>query len=269
MSAYFKDYYNILGIPNTASLSTIDIAYRRLALRYHPDLNHAAGATEKMQLVNEAYMVLRNPVKRAKYDQEYRLYIRPVNTSSHTYRREYVYQKSPSYSSSPVAPARPAPVPPREVHEEEPLVLFMLDGNIYAFNIYDVENIVWMQEIQVHPEAPEFIDGVITIRGNQTLPIIDLRRHLGLEKADPTRSTRVIILKLNGIRLGVVVDSIEKYTNFPARDIQAPPLLPYGMEIDFIRGVLYIGMQPIILFDVLGLLSTEEMASLRSFSLKL
>lgn len=64
-----RDLYDILGVSKTASESEIKSAYRKAALKWHPDKNKEAGATEKFKEVNEAYEVLSNKDKRAKYDQ--------------------------------------------------------------------------------------------------------------------------------------------------------------------------------------------------------
>ncbi len=65
----FKDYYKILGVPRDADQETIRKAYLRLARKYHPDVNKSPGAEEKFKEINEAYEVLRDPEKRAKYDR--------------------------------------------------------------------------------------------------------------------------------------------------------------------------------------------------------
>jgi curved DNA-binding protein len=69
MSVEFKDYYNALGVSRDADKETIHRAYRKLARKYHPDLNKDPGAEEKFKDINEAYEVLKDPEKRSKYDQ--------------------------------------------------------------------------------------------------------------------------------------------------------------------------------------------------------
>ncbi|SMC25382.1 curved DNA-binding protein [Desulfacinum hydrothermale DSM 13146] len=69
MAVKFKDYYDILGVSRKATQDEIQRAYRKLARKYHPDVNKDPGAEEKFKEVNEAYEVLKDPEKRAKYDQ--------------------------------------------------------------------------------------------------------------------------------------------------------------------------------------------------------
>ncbi len=65
----FKDYYQIIGVPKTASDDEIKRAYRKLARKYHPDVSKEAGAEAKFKEINEAYEVLKDPEKRKAYDQ--------------------------------------------------------------------------------------------------------------------------------------------------------------------------------------------------------
>jgi len=65
----YKDYYKILGVPRNATQEEIQRAYRKLARKYHPDVNKSPEAEEKFKEINEAYEVLRDPEKRKKYDQ--------------------------------------------------------------------------------------------------------------------------------------------------------------------------------------------------------
>lgn len=69
MAATFKDYYQTLGVDRNAKQEDIQRAYRKLARKYHPDINKAADAEQRFKEVNEAYQVLKDPEKRKKYDQ--------------------------------------------------------------------------------------------------------------------------------------------------------------------------------------------------------
>jgi curved DNA-binding protein len=69
MAVQYKDYYEILGVSRDASKDEIQRAYRKLARKFHPDLNKGAGSEEKFKEINEAYEVLKDPAKREKYDQ--------------------------------------------------------------------------------------------------------------------------------------------------------------------------------------------------------
>ena len=68
MAVTFQDYYSILGVPREISQKELQRAYRKLARKYHPDVNTAPGSEEKFKKINEAYGVLKDPDKRKKYD---------------------------------------------------------------------------------------------------------------------------------------------------------------------------------------------------------
>src|SRR5690606_26142069 len=65
----YKDYYKVMGLPRTATQAQIKAAHRKLSRKYHPDLNKDPGAEEQFKDVAEAYQVLKDPEKRAAYDQ--------------------------------------------------------------------------------------------------------------------------------------------------------------------------------------------------------
>jgi curved DNA-binding protein len=69
MSVSFKDYYAVLGVARSADADAIQRAYRMLARKHHPDIDKSAGATKRFQELQEAYEVLKDPEKRARYDQ--------------------------------------------------------------------------------------------------------------------------------------------------------------------------------------------------------
>ena len=101
-----KDYYQILGISRNASSEEIKSAYRKLANKYHPDVSTDKDANEKMAEINEAYQTLRDPEKRAQYDQfgeaasqfqdgsNSESYYKP-NSNYYEYNRGYFYSKGP------------------------------------------------------------------------------------------------------------------------------------------------------------------------------
>lgn len=70
----FVDYYGILEINETATLREIKSAFRQRAIKWHPDRNHGNDTTKKMQVINEAYLVLKDEEARSRYDREYQLF---------------------------------------------------------------------------------------------------------------------------------------------------------------------------------------------------
>lgn len=88
----FKDYYKTLGVDRTADQKAISGAYRRLARRFHPDVNKDKGAEDRFKEINEAYQVLGKPDQRAKYDQLFEAYQRGGVDWQQTFGRGGTYQ---------------------------------------------------------------------------------------------------------------------------------------------------------------------------------
>jgi len=84
----FKDYYAILEIDRQSSQDEIKTAYRLLSKKWHPDLNPEKDVTRKMQDINEAYAILKDPVKKARYDFEYDNYYRTEQAKHEEKQRE-------------------------------------------------------------------------------------------------------------------------------------------------------------------------------------
>ena len=99
---------------------------------------------------------------------------------------------------------------------------FVIDKNLFAVPISDVEQIVSMQEIVSVPEYPEYIKGVINMRG-RIIPVIDVRLRLGKEQKDYENMTCIIIVNVNSQQVGFIVDRVSEVTNIPYNMISAPP----------------------------------------------
>lgn len=84
----FKDYYKILENQQTASLEEIKIAFKKQAVKWHPDRNLDTDTTEKMQEINEAYLILKDKDARERYDREYLRYKEFTSKSSRFYSQE-------------------------------------------------------------------------------------------------------------------------------------------------------------------------------------
>lgn len=140
---------------------------------------------------------------------------------------------------------------------EEHLVLFTLGDECYAVDIGDIWEINTMQKITWVPRVPSFIEGVINLRG-EIIPVMDLRKRLGLPSRAPDRSTRIMVTETAHNRVGLIVDSVREVLKLSGAVIK--PASELGMLIDekFVRGVAQKDEQLVVLIDLKRLLDEDE-----------
>lgn len=137
---------------------------------------------------------------------------------------------------------------------------FALGAEEYGIDILKVQEIRCYERVTHIVNAPEFIKGVINLRGI-IVPIIDLRLKFNLGSADYTAFTVVIILNLNSRVLGVVVDSVSDVIQLEAEEIrEAPSLSSVDLDAQFIRGLATLNERMVILMDIEALMSSRDMA---------
>ena len=116
------------------------------------------------------------------------------------------------------------------------LVTFRLGTGEYAIDIMQAKEIIKMEKITLIPNAPDFVEGVINLRGN-IIPIIDLKKRFHLEEADGDKNTGIIIVKIDDIDMGIIIDAISKVVSIATADIQPPPSMLSGIGQKYIKGV--------------------------------
>ena len=176
---------------------------------------------------------------------------------------EFVASTEPSLSE-PSEPAQ-APVPGTYIatkgHEEQ-LVIFTLAREHYGVDIGAVESIIRMQTITAVPRAPSFIEGLTNLRGT-VLPVIDLRRRFGLLVEEETKDTRIVVVEIDGMTVGIVVDGVSEVLHVPEEDIEPPSSIVSTVDSAFITGIAKVDERLIILLNLSKVLSARERASLQ------
>ena len=123
-----------------------------------------------------------------------------------------------------------------EAGEQMELISFRLAQETYAIRLTHVQQIIKLREITLFPRAPEYILGVVSLRG-LVIPIFDLRRRLGLATREPTRETRIVVAMQGTKVIGLIVDRIEQVVRLPAGTIEPPPPILGDLEAEFIEGI--------------------------------
>lgn len=134
------------------------------------------------------------------------------------------------------------------------MVSFDIGTEEYAVDILGVQEIIRMVEVTNVPKAPHYVEGVINLRG-KVIPIIDLRLRFGLPSAERTKETRIVVVDVNRIILGLIVDSVSEVLRIPVGQIEPPPGGKPGSS-EFHRGVGKIDNRLLILLDLERLLAT-------------
>ncbi len=133
------------------------------------------------------------------------------------------------------------------------LVSFTLKDEEYAVDILNVQEINRVTEITQVPNAPHYVEGVINLRG-KVMPVINLRKKFGIEEKETDDTSRIIIMDIDGVTNGLIVDSVSEVLRIPADTVEPPPQISSGLNSRFIKGIAKFENRLIILIDINKLL---------------
>ena len=142
---------------------------------------------------------------------------------------------------------------------------FSMADEEYGIGILKIKEIIGMMPVTSVPQTPEFVKGVINLRG-KVIPVIDLRLRFAMEPIDYTDRTCIIVVEIGGqsgtIMIGIVVDSVSEVLNIKGQDIEDTPTFGIRLNTDYILGMAKMEGGVKILLDIDRVLSTEEVAVL-------
>lgn len=146
-------------------------------------------------------------------------------------------------------------------NEDLQCVTFDLNGETYALDVMRVQEVLRVGEISPVPGAPEYVLGIINLRG-KVVTVIDARLRLGLSYAENTDLSRIIVLEAAGQDVGILVDGVAEVVQIPRGDIDPSPSVGNEEAARYIEGVASRDKELVIVVDVDKLLSEEEWAEL-------
>jgi purine-binding chemotaxis protein CheW len=126
---------------------------------------------------------------------------------------------------------------------------FRLGDEEYGLEILKVQEIIGLMRVTPVPQTPAYIRGVINLRG-KVIPVVNLRLKFGMASAEDTDHTCVIVVEVEGNRVGIIVDDVCEVLDIEAKDIEPPPPMGHAMEQDFILGMGKVGERVKILLDI-------------------
>ncbi len=137
------------------------------------------------------------------------------------------------------------------------LVSFKLDKEEFGVDILKVQEINKMIEITQMPNSPKFVEGIVNLRG-RLIPIVDLRKRLNIEPVEYDNSTRIIIVDVNGIVVGFIVDEVNEVLRINESIMEAPPSMVSNINDEFITSVAKLDNRLLIMLDLEKVLSAQE-----------
>jgi purine-binding chemotaxis protein CheW len=146
--------------------------------------------------------------------------------------------------------------------QNQQLVTFQLGEELYGINIMDVKEIVRVQAIRAIPNAPTYVEGIFNLR-REIIPIINLHKRFHLKKAAASEEDELlsgfIILDIDGMKLGVIIDRVSRVVTIEKEEIQPPPQMVSGIGAEYIQGVVRQEKGYLIILDIRDLFNPKEL----------
>jgi purine-binding chemotaxis protein CheW len=140
---------------------------------------------------------------------------------------------------------------------EKQMVIFKLSEEFFGVEIACVESIIKVQEITRMPQAPEFVEGVINLRG-RVLPVINLEQRLELPVHVRNQDTRIIVVSIDQVEVGMIVSAVSEVLTIDDKFIEPAPPMVTTVNSTFIAGIARMDTRLIILLDINQVLTRNE-----------
>ncbi len=148
-----------------------------------------------------------------------------------------------------------------EDSQKDKYLSFRLGKESYGIDIRYVTEIIVMQEITKVPDMPDFIIGVINLRG-KVISVMDIRSRFHLESREYDDRTCIIVVEVDDIMIGLVVDTVNEVSDIKEEYIEPPPAMHSGIKNHYIQGLGKVNDQVKILLDITKILHEEELAQI-------
>lgn len=141
------------------------------------------------------------------------------------------------------------------------LVIFKLSNEDYGLPISKVQEINRMVAVTKLPNSPEFMEGIINLRG-RIIPVLDLRRRFGFSSREHQEDTRIIVVDISGQMVGLIVDAVHEVAKIPGDCIEPPPS-SFVMDAQFVQGIGKFADTLVVILDIDRVITTHESVILR------
>jgi purine-binding chemotaxis protein CheW len=154
----------------------------------------------------------------------------------------------------------------REAVEQQQYLTFFLAGEEYAISILRVKEIIEYHTVTTVPKTPQWIRGVINLRG-AVVPVVDLAVKFGIGERPVTKTTCIVIIEGcfedQSATMGIIADAVSQVVDLGESDIHEPPSFGSRVHVDYLLGVASLGQKFALMLDVDRVLSSEELVSLK------
>jgi purine-binding chemotaxis protein CheW len=142
------------------------------------------------------------------------------------------------------------------------LVTFQLGEELYGVDIMDVKEIVKVQDVRPIPNAPYYVEGIINLRG-EIIPIIDLHKRFKIQSVERSEDIEMeggfIILNIDGSKIGIIIDKVERVVTVKGEDVKDPPQMLSGIGTEYIEGVVREETGYLIMLNTRKLFNAKEL----------
>ena len=145
--------------------------------------------------------------------------------------------------------------------DEQQLVVFDLSSEAYGVDIGAVREIIRLQDITKVPRTPEFVEGVINLRG-KVIPVVDLRKRFGLPAEEESKENRIVVVDIGAQDIGVVVDAVTEVLRIATESVEPPASVITTADSEYLLGIAKLDSRLIILLDLERVLTEAEHSSL-------
>ncbi len=146
----------------------------------------------------------------------------------------------------------------RKLENAGKYLTFFLESEEYGIPILKVQQIIGVTSITVVPRTPHYVLGVINLRG-KIIPVIDIRRKLDMPSVEPSEANCIIVVKSNGIEMGMYVDRVNEVLLVTSDDIEDTPFFGGQVSTDYLVGIAKTQGRVRLLLDIDKALSTSEL----------
>ncbi len=148
---------------------------------------------------------------------------------------------------------------------EGKFLTFNLVKEVYGIEILKVREIICLMDITNVPQTPDYLKGVINLRG-KVIPIVDLRLKFSMPEVEHTQETCIIVAEVNNTSIGIIVDSVSEVLNIKSGDIEEAPQFGQGIDTNFILGLGKTKERIVILLDIELVLSSEDLETVEQLA---